>query len=100
MPVAARAPRTRSASAGSLDARSRHHDDELLAAPAGAQVAGPRVLADDGAERRERAVARRVAALVVDGLEVVDVEGDDRDPGAVARRPRGLDGEALLEAAT
>jgi hypothetical protein len=34
------------------------------------------VVGDDGPDHRERAVARLVAVLVVDALEVVEVEAD------------------------
>ena len=104
--VSRRVRRRRDRAADALGERERgvragagQRDDELLAAPAGGGVGGADVVGDDGADHRERAVAGLVALLVVDALEVVQVERDDREREVVARGAGGLGDEALLEPA-
>ena len=77
----------------------RQHDGELVAAEAPDRVA----LADGRLERRddpaEQFVARGVAEDVVDGLELVDVEDEDRAAAPGAAQRRELRHGALFEAA-
>ncbi len=54
-------------------------DRELVAAEAGARVAVPQAGADAVGDLQQQLVARLVPEAVVDGLEVVEVEEQDRD---------------------
>ena len=56
-------------------------------------------VADPVGRLREHAVAGEVADLVVDRLEVVEVEHDEREAAAVALRARHLPRERLVEVA-
>ena len=75
------------------------HDRELLAADAAEHVGAALRGRDRVGEQPQRAVARGVALRVVDPLEVVDVEHDERARrrGPVGARELGL--EPLLEGA-
>ena len=67
------------------------HDDELVAAGAGREVRGAQHALEPLGERDEQVVAGRVAERVVDELEPVEVEEQDRDvrvrPGRAPQRP-------------
>src|SRR3990172_6791770 len=60
------------------DIGSRHEDDELVAADPEGGGAAPGVGAEEAPHRREQGVAAGVAELVVDPLEVVEVDEDQR----------------------
>jgi hypothetical protein len=64
--------------------RARQYDDELLAAEAGHEVG----VVGGGGQRPgdapQRSVAEQMAIAVVEGLEVVEVDHQDRQPGAAA----------------
>ncbi len=74
-------------------------DGELVAAEPGQGVAGAAATAQDVGNFLDQAVAGRVAIGVVDLLEVVEVEHQDRAGGALASRPRHRQVEVLVEAA-
>ena len=57
-------------------------DREFIAALAGRDVVGPDRGGQSFGDLDEEAIARRVSERVVDDLEVVHVEEQDRDPGA------------------
>ena len=67
-------------------------DGELVAAEAGDGVAGPHAGLEPPGDRGEEQVALQVAEAVVDVLEAVDVEEEDREHGALAA-PGAGDGE-------
>ena len=70
----------------------RQRDDELLTAVARRLVDAARLLAQDPADRPQHGVALRMAVGVVDRLEVVEVEDQQREVEAEARArepPRG-----------
>ena len=76
------------------------HDGELLAAVARGDVdAGADVRAEDAADLSEHEVARRVPEAVVEVLEVVDVDHEQRQRQAVALGAGDLLVEALVEVA-
>jgi hypothetical protein len=58
---------------------------------------GSNRLADGQRELSQNLIARRVAGLVVDALEVVDVEIGDAERAARAARTRAFDLEGSLE---
>ena len=60
-------------------------DDELVAAEPRHGVAGPDLLAQPLGHLAEQQVAELVAEGVVDHLEAVEVENQQRDPGAGGR---------------
>ena len=102
-PEGARSP---SARPNALHHRGRHlgvgsgqGEHELVAPDAGAQVAAAELGGERGAEEAQRLVADRVAEAVVDGLEVIDVEGDHGHPVELAARAGELGVEALGERA-
>ena len=81
-------------------ARVREDDGELLAAVAGAEVhAAARHGEEDLPHLAERLVADLVPELVVEHLEVVQVEHQQRERGAVAVGPAALLPQPLLEVA-
>ena len=59
--------------------RAVEDDDELVAADAPDQAAGRRLGAESLRDRYEELVAERMAVTVVDELEPVDVEEQQRD---------------------
>jgi hypothetical protein len=65
--------------AASSGAGPGQHDQELLAAPAAGQVAGPGDLAQPGRHHPQDLVAGGVAAGVIDLLEPVDVAEQHRE---------------------
>ena len=67
------------ANAGRLDARSRQHDCEFLAAHAAEYVARPQCRRAGAGELAEYGVADRMAVPVVDGFEAIEVEHHHRD---------------------
>ena len=73
-------------------------EDELVAAEAGDLVARPPERPEEARELDEDGVSRRVAERVVDDLEVVEVEEEER-PGRPAPGPRDDPLEALLDGA-
>ena len=73
-------------------------EDELVAAEAGDLVARPAERPEEARELDEDGVARRVPERVVDDLEVVQVEEDER-PGRPAAGSRDDALEALLDRA-
>ena len=68
-------------------------DDEFLAAVASKRVVAAQLLVDDRDDGAQARVARGVAVAVVDALEVVEVDEQQRERGAVGgeARARGLD---------
>ena len=75
------------------------HDRELVAAVARRDVGRAQHLAEPVGDAGERGVPDEVVEPVVDPLEVVEVEDDEREPAAVAARARHLALERLLEVA-
>jgi hypothetical protein len=72
------------------------NDEELLAAEAGDDVAGPEPLEEDRAERAQDLVPQLVTVQLVERPEVVEVEEDHRDrwrlvAGTVASGEQSLD---------
>ena len=63
-------------------AAARIHDAELFAAQAPAQMA-LRLVGDDGGRAHQHLVARIVALLVVDDLEIVDVDHQEMQHAAM-----------------
>ena len=61
-----------------VDAGFRRHDDELFASPAGQQVAVADSRLDGIDEGLDHLVARRVAVSVIDQLEMINIEEDQR----------------------
>src|SRR5581483_12249068 len=84
---------------GVLERRLGEDDRELVAADAAGDVGA----ADDRAQAlrdlAEDGVAAQVADLLVDRLEVVEVEEDERETAVVAVGPLHLLGERLVEVA-
>jgi hypothetical protein len=72
---------------------------ELVAADAREQLARPRVAAEPLRDRREHRVAGLVPVRVVDLLELVDVEHDERERRPLAMRPLDVLDEPLLQPA-
>ena len=89
-------------SGGLLMARAIEQDRELVAAQAHQQVAGPQVLAQAGADLYQQHVACLVAEAVVDLLEPVQVQQQQRlAPRLGVRHPRaclGVQGPAVRQA--
>jgi len=79
--------------------RLRQHDDELLAAVAGKQLFLADAALDAGSQLAEREVAAQVAQLVVDALETIQVEHDQRQRPAVTGRARQLPVQELQQVA-
>ena len=75
-------------------------DGELVAAEAGDHVGLADAVVQRAADRADDLVAGLVAAGVVDVLEAVEVEQEDRALAAVARGVGDVLGELLVEAAT
>ena len=71
--------------------RLRHDHRELVAADAAGDVDPANRLAEPVRRLGEDAIARKVSDLVVDRLEVVEVEDDERELALVAVRPGDLD---------
>src|SRR6187431_787806 len=73
--------------AGALDGLRRvavlQHDDELVAALAGAEVVGAHRAANRAGDELQRAVACLVPEPVVDLLEAIDVDDQQRPLGAI-----------------
>ena len=72
-------------------------DRELVAAEARDRVAGAQLAVQARADRAQQLVAGVVAERVVDDLQVVEVQEQQRDPAAVARargRAPGAGGRA------
>ncbi len=84
---------------GFLDVRAREDDRELVAAQAGQHVALAHAAAQDPGNFADQPVASRVAATVVDLLEVVEVEHQHRPGAALAVAAGHLAAQVLLEAA-
>ena len=76
----------------------RHQDRELVAADPEGAVGVADHLGDEAPHPLEQLVARRVALRVVDELEVVEVEDQQRDRHAIPAIPVDLAVELLLEA--
>ncbi len=79
---------------GAALVRVRHEDGELVAAQAGRDIAGADVLGDDSGQVCDHDVADAVTVFVVDRLQPVDIQHNQRErllahPGA---------GKRLLEA--
>ena len=71
--------------AGACELGLRHHDGELVATEARQALLPPDALARDLDDRAQYAVARGVAEAIVDLLEAVDVEEQERQwPGVAA----------------
>ena len=68
-----------------LVVRVRQQHDEFLAADARHDVAAARRARDDLDELAQHGVAAEVADGVVDRLEVIDVDGEQRDLAAATR---------------
>ena len=81
----------------SLDSGQDHR--ELVAADAAGDVGVAHDLADALGDLGEHGVAGEVADAVVDRLEVVEVEDDQREPAVVALGARDLARERLVEVA-
>jgi hypothetical protein len=78
----------------------RQEDDEFLAPIAGKDIAGPpRHGRQRAGDLTQAFIARRVAILVVVGLEMVDIEQDQRERIGIAQGARGLGVERGLERA-
>ena len=77
------------------DVRRQH--DELVATPAEKRVGIAHALADPGDEFRQDGVTREVAMGVVDLLEVIDVQQDQRDGLPGTQRPIDLDVDHACE---
>ncbi len=77
----------------------RHDHAELLAADAADDVRAAHGVARDARDLDEHLVAGTVAVDVVDALEVVEVEHEDRDRVVRARGPRQLGAQPFVEVA-
>ena len=66
------------------------HDDELVAGVAGADVVGPQRAGEELGDALQRRVAGRVPVLIVDALELVEVEHDQRQRPVAAPGPGDL----------
>ncbi len=84
---------------GVVRRRLRHDHRELVAADAAADVDGPDLVAEALRDLGEDGVARQVADAVVDGLEVVEVDDQERQPPVVALRAERLAAKRLVEVA-
>ena len=82
-----------------LEVRLRQHDGELLAAVAREHLVATDARLDDARELLQHEVAGEVAVDVVDLLEVVDVEHDERQVARVAARADDLLLERLEQVA-
>lgn len=60
---------------------TENEEGELLAAPAAEVVLSPDVGAHEIADRSQDLVSRQMAVTVVDGLEIVKIEKDQRQGG-------------------
>ena len=85
--------------AASSDGRLGHDHRELVAADAAADVDRADLVPEPLRDLGEDGVAREVPDPVVDRLEVVEVEDEERQPAVVALRPEGLAAERLVEVA-
>ena len=81
---------------GAVDAGADHA--ELVAADATAEVLRPARARDRGGHRLDDAVAGLVTEPVVEDLEVVEIDGDQRHRRPIELRSGGDGGEALVEA--
>src|SRR5215469_15579846 len=63
----------------------RHHNRELVPAVAAHQVHLAQLLSQDGGNGAQNFIAQEMSELVIQPLEVVDVDHDDRDPALEAR---------------
>ncbi len=77
----------------------RHDHRELVAADTGGDVDRPHRFAEPVGRLGEHAIAGEVADLVVDRLEVVEVEDDERELPLVAVGSHHLAAQRLLEVA-
>ena len=77
----------------------RQHDDELVAAVAACGVGVTRGGEEPGRHQAQHAVADVVAEAVVDALEIVEVEQDQRYRAVVARGLRQRLAETILQQA-
>ena len=77
----------------------RHHHHELLTAVARGEVGATHVADQRSRERREREVAGVMPVGVVEQLEVVDVEHQDRERGSEPFGERDLLSERVDEEA-
>ena len=77
----------------------RQHDAELVAAGARQQIAGPQPRLRHQREMLQAGVARGMAVGVVDRLEVVEIDHQQRKRLAAAVRPRAFLGQALQQIA-
>ena len=82
-----------------LEGLAVEHDHEFVAAPAGQQVRGPDGGQDALRNGAQDVVALDVAVAVVDFLEGVQVDEDDRERRAVAVGLVRGDGEPVFEGA-
>src|SRR5262249_54871279 len=80
-----------------FERRLGQDDGELLAAVAGEDLVATDARLDDARELLEHEVAREVAVHVVDALEVVDVEEEDREVALVPAAADDLALERLVE---
>ena len=77
----------------------RQHDAELVAAGAGEHVAGPQSRLRHQGEVLEAGIARGVAMGVVDGLEAVEIDHQQRERLAAALRAGAFLGQPLQQMA-
>ena len=75
----------------------REDDRELLAAVAARDVAGTERVREEVADALEDEVAEGMAEVVVELLEVIEVDHDERDRAPAARAAGDLRGETLVE---
>ena len=75
----------------------REDDRELLAAVAARDVAGTERVREEVADALEDEVAEGMAEVVVQLLEVIEVDHDERDRAPATRAAGDLRGEALVE---
>src|ERR1700733_1365520 len=78
---------------------SRQHRDELFASKPGNVVNLAEIVAQAARSMGENGIAPVVAVLVVDGLEAVEIEDDEREMGALAAGGLGGFGAHLLKSA-
>ncbi len=84
---------------GNVGVRIRQQDRELIAAEPGDRVGAAQAVAEQRGDRHDQAVSGLVAEGVVDGLEVVEVEHEQRAAVAIAIDVRHVAFEFCLEAA-
>ena len=84
---------------GALGAGVGQHDGELVAAEAGDDVGLTRRAANHPGGLDQRPAAGQVAVRVVDALEAVEVDEQQRQRPAAARRPLGLATQHLVQIA-